>query len=143
AVADVVVGFDDPSEQREHQTDRQLGDRVRVAARRTDHDDALLRRGRHVDVVRIAAAHAEVLQLALVEDIGRDVIGFDDQRVNAGEAFDKLLGGMQSDRHLIVPRIDLQVAERAQQVDAGTGERREGQDGQHGREVYPAYSGSL
>ncbi len=50
---------------------------------------------------------------------------------------------MQSDRHMIVPRVDLQVAERAQQVDAGTGERREGQDGQHGREVYPAYSGSL
>ena len=134
AGADVVVGFDDPSEQREHEADRQLGDGVRVPAGGADDDDTFFRRRRHVDVVGIAAAHAEILELALLEDFCGDVIGFDDQHGDALEPFDKLLGRMQLDRHMVVPRVDLQVAERAQQIDAGTSEGREREDSQHGRE---------
>jgi len=62
------------------------------------------------------------------------VIGLNDEHVNAAEALDQLIGGVELDRHVRVPRVDLQIAERAQQIDAGAGEGREREDRQHGRE---------
>src|SRR5579862_1831941 len=69
--------------EREHEAERQVGDRIRVAPRRKQHRDAELGRARHADVDGIAAAAPDQAQRVGVEHVLVDEVGFDDEHVGA------------------------------------------------------------
>ncbi len=82
AGAHVVVGRHEVAVHGEEQCDRDLGDRIGVAAGRAQHRDPRLRRGRDVDVVGVASARADHAQIA-VEDRTVHEVGLDDEDVGA------------------------------------------------------------
>jgi hypothetical protein len=124
----VVVGDHHRSQQREHEAEREVGDGVRVAPRRAEHNDAVLGRGGDVDVDGIAAAHADEPQRRSRYDLDTDVVCLDDQDLDVVEPRAQLGRRMQPHRNVAVPRVDLEIAERAQRIDSGSAERRQRQD---------------
>src|SRR5262249_15011341 len=65
------IGLRDFTRQRQHQGDRVLGGRDRIAEGRVHYDDALGGRGRNLDIVDADAGAADHLQLGrLLDDLG-------------------------------------------------------------------------
>ena len=125
ARAHVAVGGNDPAVHREHQRDRELGDRVGVAAGRAQHGDPGRGRGRDVDVVGIAPARPDHLQRE-VEDRSLHEVRLDDQDVRAfvAQPGRELLAVVEPERDLLDPRVVHDVRHRLQGVHAGAAERR-------------------
>ena len=131
ARAHVVIGGDEPAVHREHEPDRDLGDGVRVAARRAQHGDPGRGRGRDVDVVGVAATRADAQQRE-VENRTFDGIRFDDQQVRALglDARRELLAVVEAQRNLVDPRVVHDVGERLEGLHSftakGCGDERSG-----------------
>jgi hypothetical protein len=103
------VGRRDVPREREHEADRELGGRERVAARRVHHEDAAPRRRREVDVVDAHAATADHLQaLRRLDDLGVHLgAAADEDRVVGGHDLHEL-GGRQGLLHVDGPAFAAQ-----------------------------------
>ena len=90
--------------QRQHEAEREIGDRIGVAPRREQHRNAQLGGALHADVDRIAAAAADEAQPAAVEHLLVHQVGLDDQHVGA-DGMDALgeLRAVEVDRVTLAP----------------------------------------
>ncbi len=125
AVANVAVGLDHVAVQREEQRHRHLGHGVGVAAGGTENGDLGRGRGGDVDVVRVTAARAESDQPGHVEHRLPDLVGLDDddRRPLRGGPLGQLVGGVEAQRLLLDPRVQHDVGDLPERLEALAAER--------------------
>ena len=117
----VAVGRDDAAGGGEEKGDGQLGHGVGVASRGTQHGHPGRGGGRHVDVggITAAAAHGEN---GLLVEVGAADVALDDHDVGAlrRRPLGQLGGVVDAERGLVQPRIEDEIRQLVQQVEAGT-----------------------
>ena len=116
----VAVGGDDAAGGGEEQGHGELGHGVGVASRGAQDGDPGGGRGRHVDVGGITAAAAHGHDRLLVE-VGPADVALDDDDVGAlgRRPLGQLGGVVDAERGLVQPRIEHQIRQLVQQIEAG------------------------
>ena len=113
--------------QHQHETDREVRDRVGIASRRRQHQDSVGRARVDVDVNRIAAAtshHPQVRRFA--QHFGVHCVYLGDKHLHPGERLDEILAGEQP--QVLAEALIAHFAELAQRSQSFFVERRRHQD---------------